>query len=79
MEQVIGVLMILGYISYVFGKEDRLLRFSEGLKERFNQRRRTRQISHHEYIKQVVDNANEKYWTEKEIAADKERVKKNFL
>lgn len=83
MEQVIGVLLILGYITYIFGREDRFLRFSQNLKERFNERRATRlarrRILHHEYIEKVVKHANEKYWEEKKVAEGKEKVRKNFL
>lgn len=82
MEQLIGIIAILGYVTYIFGKEDRLLRFSQNLKERFRERRARssrRRISHHEYIEKVVDNANEKYWEQKKIAEGKEKVRKNFL
>ena len=82
MEQLIGVLVILGYVIYVFGREDRFLRFSQNLKERFKEgsaSRRLSHLSHHEYIEKVIDSANEKYWEEKKIAEGKEKVRKNFL
>jgi hypothetical protein len=59
MEQVFGIILLLSYITYILGKENRLLRFSERLGQRFH--RRHRRISHHEYIEKVVDSANEKY------------------
>ncbi|MFA5154945.1 MAG: hypothetical protein WC453_00775 [Patescibacteria group bacterium] len=78
MEQLIGIVAILIYLSYIFGHEKDWLKFSERFKERWHRQRR-RRLNHHEYIEQVVDSANEKYWVQKRAAADKERVKKNFL
>ncbi|MFA5184029.1 MAG: hypothetical protein WC456_00715 [Patescibacteria group bacterium] len=76
MEQVIGIILLLSYISYILGKEGRFLSFSERLGKRLHSRRR---ISRHEYIEKVVAGANQKHWAEKRLAEDRERVKKNFL
>ncbi len=78
MEQVIGVLLLLSYISYVLGKEKKFINLADRL-DRWRRRPARRKISHHEYIEKVIDSENERYWTEKQIAADRERVKKNFL
>ena len=78
MEQLIGVLIVLSYISYMLGREKNFINLS-GRLEKWRQRPARRGVSRHEYIENVLQSNNEKYWAEKKIAADKERVKKNFL
>jgi len=45
----------------------------------FSAKPRREIVSHQEYIKNVVASRNQKYLEEKKLAANKERIKKNFL
>ena len=78
MEQVIGVVIVLSYITYVLGREKKFINLSRRLNKWRSQPSR-RKISRQEYIQEVIKSENEKYWAEKKRAADKERIKKNLL
>lgn len=69
--EIIAILLLLGLIGRLFSSKN-------GFKL-FQPRPRREVISHQEYLKTVVDSRNQKYLEEKKLAANKERIKKNFL